>query len=296
MDWLKKRQVLNGGGDWRMKRPYLQGGGWPFQFSNPHYVDLDDTAVVGRAMYKADQQRYRDAIDRSVRWIHGMQSKNGGFASFDVDNTYFYLSEIPFADHGALLDPPTSDVSARCAALLSLWGDPEHKRALRSCLHFLTKEQESDGSWFGRWGTNYIYGTWSVLDAMEEAGIPPEHPSVQKAARWLKQMQRPDGGWVEGCCTYGGAASSVAPCESTSFQTAWAILGLLAAGEVRSPEVRRGVEYLMRTQQSDGLWKDRLYTAPGFPRVFYLKYHGYDKYFPLWALARYRKLMRREDV
>jgi squalene-hopene/tetraprenyl-beta-curcumene cyclase len=295
MDWLKERQVLNGNGDWRMKRPLLQGGGWPFQFSNPHYVDLDDTAVVARAMYKADQQRYRKAIDRSVGWIHGMQSKNGGFASFDVDNTHFYLNEIPFADHGALLDPPTSDVSARCAALLPLWGDPNHNKALKSCLHFLNKEQESDGSWFGRWGTNYIYGTWSVLDAMEEAGVRRDHPSVRKAARWLKRMQRPDGGWGEGCCTYCDISSLTEECESTSFQTAWAILGLLAAGEVHAPEVRRGVEYLIRTQRDDGLWKDILYTAPGFPRVFYLKYHGYDKYFPLWALARYRKLMHRKD-
>ena len=294
MDWLKERQVLNGNGDWRMKRPHLQGGGWPFQFSNPHYVDLDDTAVVARAMYKADRKRYRKSIDRSVRWIHGMQSKSGGFASFDADNTHFYLNEIPFADHGALLDPPTSDVSARCAAILSLWGDRDDKRALKSCLDFLTTEQEPDGSWFGRWGTNYIYGTWSVLDAMEEAGIASDHPSVQKAARWLKQMQRPDGGWSEGCCTYCGTHSPAETCVSTSFQTAWAVLGLLAAGEAHSPEVRRGVEYLLRTQRNDGLWKDKLYTAPGFPKVFYLKYHGYDKYFPTWALARYRKLMGKE--
>jgi squalene-hopene/tetraprenyl-beta-curcumene cyclase len=296
LDWLKGQQVLNGNGDWRVKRPHLQGGGWPFQFSNPHYVDLDDTAVVARAMVKADPQRYKNAIDRSVRWIHGMQSKNGGFASFDVDNTCFYLNDIPFADHGALLDPPTSDVSARCAAILSLWGDPSHKTALKSCLNFLNGEQESDGSWFGRWGTNYVYGTWSVLDAMEEAGCKADHPSVQKAARWLKQMQRPDGGWSESCCTYCGAGSLTEDCKSTSFQTAWAILGLLAAGEVHAPEVQQGVEYLLRAQRNDGFWNDKIYTAPGFPRVFYLKYHGYDKYFPLWALARYRKLTRKENV
>jgi squalene-hopene/tetraprenyl-beta-curcumene cyclase len=223
-----------------------------------------------------------------------MQSKNGGFASFDVDNTHHYLNEIPFADHGALIDPPTSDVSARCAILLSLLRHSGRQPVLESCLEYLRKEQEPDGSWFGRWGTNYIYGTWSVLDALEVAGEDPEQPHIQRAVAWLKRMQRPDGGWSEGCCTYCGPTSSGSKdWESTSFQTAWAMLGLLAAGEVDSPEVQRGAEYLMLSQKDDGSWKDMSFTAPGFPRVFYLKYHGYDKYFPLWALARYRNLRRR---
>lgn len=293
MDWLKDRQILNGTGDWRKKRPTLKAGGWPFQFKNDHYADLDDTAMVARAMYNIHPQRYKVAIDRAIEWICGMQSKNGGFAAFDVDNTHYYLNEIPFADHGALLDPPTSDVSARCASLLVLGGSPEHQSALISCLDFLMKEQEQDGSWFGRWGTNYIYGTWSVLEALEEADGGPDQPYIQRAVAWLKRMQRPDGGWSEGCCSYCGPTSSPKEWESTSFQTAWAMLGLMAAGEVNSPEVRKGAEFILRAQQSDGLWRDDLYTAPGFPQVFYLKYHGYDKYFPLWALARYKNLRGR---
>jgi len=292
LDWLKDRQVLNGNGDWRRDRPNLQAGGWPFQFRNDHYADLDDTAVVARAMYCADRQRYSESIRLAADWICGMQSLNGGFASFDVDNTHYYLNEIPFADHGALLDPPTSDVSARCTMLLSLLGHPDQRSSLEACLQYLRKEQEPDGSWFGRWGTNYIYGTWSVLDALEEAAGQSDQQYILRAAAWLKGMQRSDGGWSEGCCSYCGPSSASRDWESTSFQTAWAMLGLTAAGESDSPEVRRGAEYLIKTQQPDGLWKDRYFTAPGFPRVFYLKYHGYDKYFPLWALARYRNLRR----
>lgn len=294
LDWLKDRQVLDGKGDWRRDRPGLKAGGWPFQFRNEYYTDLDDTAVVAWAMHRAHRERYREAISRAADWICGMQSKNGGFASFDVDNTHHYLNEIPFADHGALIDPPTSDVSARCAILLSLLRHVGRRPVLESCLEYLRKEQEPDGSWFGRWGTNYIYGTWSVLDALEVAGERHDQPHIQRAVAWLKRMQHPDGGWGEGCFTYYGTASSTSrDWESTSFQTSWAMLGLLAAGEVDSPEVRRGAEYLMRSQQDDGSWKDMSFTAPGFPRVFYLKYHGYDKYFPLWALARFRNLRRR---
>ena len=293
LDWLKDRQILNGKGDWRKDRPYLKAGGWAFQFSNEHYPDLDDTAIVAWAMHRAHPERYREPIRRATDWICGMQSKNGGFASFDVDNTSYYLNEIPFADHGALLDPPTSDVSARCAVLLSLCGHPEQKSTLGACLEYLCNEQEPNGSWFGRWGTNYIYGTWSVLDAMAEAGYSPEETHIRNAVAWLKKMQRHDGGWGECCSTYFDSKSAEEDYKSTSFQTAWAMLGLMSAGEIESPEVQRGAEYLVRAQQDDGLWKDMSFTAPGFPRVFYLKYHGYDKYFPLWALARFRNLRRR---
>jgi squalene-hopene/tetraprenyl-beta-curcumene cyclase len=297
LDWLKDRQVLDGKGDWRSVRPDLKAGGWSFQFRNEYYTDLDDTAVVAWAMHLAHREKYQEAIHRAADWICGMQSKNGGFASFDADNTYHYLNDIPFADHGALIDPPTSDVSARCAVLLSLLRHAGRQPVLESCLEYLRKEQEPDGSWFGRWGTNYIYGTWSVLDALEVAGEKPEQPHIQRAVAWLKRMQRPDGGWSEGCCTYCSPASSASrDWESTSFQTAWAMLGLMSAGELESPEVRRGAEYLIRSQQNDGSWNDMSFTAPGFPRVFYLKYHGYDKYFPLWALARFRNLRRRGTV
>jgi squalene-hopene/tetraprenyl-beta-curcumene cyclase len=221
-----------------------------------------------------------------------MQSRNGGFGAFDVDNTHYYLNEIPFADHGALLDPPTADVTARCATLLALSGarTPERADALERCMAYLLKEQETSGAWFGRWGTNYIYGTWSALVALEAAGIPPSHSSVRRAVRWLKFVQRTDGGWGEDNGTYFRPQSAGEGCESTSFQTAWAMLGLMAAGEASSPEVQRGARYLMATQRTDGLWEEPWFTAPGFPRVFYLKYHGYSKYFPLWALARYRNL------
>ncbi|MFP3869912.1 MAG: squalene--hopene cyclase [Syntrophobacteria bacterium] len=293
LDWLKQRQLFDEPGDWRRDRPDLKGGGWPFQFRNPHYPDLDDTAVVAWAMHLAEPQRYQKTIERAARWIVGMQSKNGGFAAFDVDNTHYYLNEIPFADHGALLDPPTSDVSARCATLLAALGHPEHRSGLAACLEYLRNEQGSNGCWFGRWGANYIYGTWSVLVALEAAGEHPSQPYIQHAVNWLKRLQRPDGGWGESCYTYFDPALAGGGCESTSFHTAWAMLGLMAAGEADSIEVYRGAEYLLRNQQENGLWHDELYTAPGFPRVFYLKYHGYDKYFPLWALARYRNLRKK---
>jgi len=288
LDWLREWQLFDEPGDWRENHPELQGGGWAFQFINPYYPDLDDAAVVAWAMHLANPERYRESVRRAANWISGMQSKNGGFAAFDADNTHYYLNEIPFADHGALLDPPTSDVSARCATLLSHIGQVDEK--LAACLDYLRKEQEEDGSWFGRWGTNYIYGTWSVLVALEKAADRPDQPHIQRAVHWLKRIQRPDGGWGEDCDTYFDPKKAGQGYASTSFQTAWAMLGLLAAGEVDSDEVRQGAEYLIRTQQADGLWDDDWFTAPGFPRVFYLKYHGYAKYFPLWALARYRNL------
>jgi squalene-hopene/tetraprenyl-beta-curcumene cyclase len=221
-----------------------------------------------------------------------MQSKNGGFASFDADNCYYYLNEIPFADHGALLDPPTSDLTARCITVLAAVDKVGYWKTIAAGLDFLRREQEADGSWFGRWGTNYIYGTWSVLVALEAAGENPNQPYIRRAVEWLKSTQRPDGGWGEACCSYCDPALAGSGCDSTSFQTAWAMLGLMAAGEADSPHVRRGNEYLLQSQMDNGLWQDEVHTAPGFPRVFYLKYHGYDKYFPLWALARHRNFLR----
>ena len=294
LDWLRDRQLEDEPGDWRERHPGLKGGGWAFQFANPHYPDLDDTSVVALAMQQGYPERYRQSIQRAADWICGMQSKNGGYAAYDSDNTHYYLNEIPFADHGALLDPPTSDVSARCAALLAELG--YRGRELTGCLNFLHQEQEENGSWFGRWGTNYIYGTWSVLAALEKVGDRPDQPHIRRAVDWLKRIQRPDGGWGEDCDSYGDPGRGGKGYASTSFHTAWAMLGLMAAGEADSPAVRKGAEYLMRTRQADGLWKDEWFTAPGFPRVFYLKYHGYAKYFPLWALARYRNLRSKKSV
>jgi len=220
-----------------------------------------------------------------------MQSRNGGFGAFDADNTHYSLNEIPFADHGALLDPPTADVSARCIAALA--GESGRstacRNALEACLGYVRPEQESSGAWFGRWGTNYVYGTWSVLTAFERANVPRSDPAVRRAVAWLKSVQRPDGGWGELNNTDLNPEIAGRGCDGTAFQSAWAVLALMAAGEGPSPEVQRGAHYLLRSQRADGLWEDDWFTAPGFPRVFYLKYHGYSRYFPLWALARLRR-------
>lgn len=291
LDWLAERQLGDEPGDWRENHPDLKGGGWAFQYRNDYYPDLDDTPAVAWVMRNFDAGRYQEAIERAGDWICGMQSKNGGYGAFDSDNTCHYLNYIPFADHGALLDPPTSDVTARCVIQLSLLDKPEYRAARERALAFLKHEQESNGSWFGRWGTNYIYGTWSVLTALEVASEDPQQDYIQRAVNWLKAVQHPDGGWGEGNDTYDDPAKAGLSHPSTPYQTAWAVLALMAAGEAHSSSVRRGIDYLLCQQQDyGGLWSDDSFTAPGFPRVFYLKYHGYSKYFPLWALARYRNL------
>ena len=290
LDWLQSKQVLDDEGDWAMVRPGVRPGGWAFQYENPHYPDLDDTAAVALALDRFDAARYREAIDRAAEWVLGMQSRNGGWASFDADNTHYYLNHIPFADHGALLDPPTADVSARCLGLLAQLGYPENHSAVAAVIKYLLREQEPDGSWFGRWGTNYIYGTWSVLAAFNAAGVATKSPEVRRAVDWLLTRQRPDGGWGEtGESYFPGALHGEAP-YSTASQTAWALLGLMAAGQVEHPAVARGIGYLLETQDEQGNWEEPWFTAVGFPRVFYLRYHGYRAFFPLWALARYRRL------
>jgi len=291
--WLMGEQLLDAPGDWRHKRPRLAGGGWAFQFKNGFYPDLDDTAAIVWAMRRArDAAPYAQPVERALDWLVGMQSSNGGFAAFDVDNTHYRLNHIPFADHGALLDPPTSDVTARVVTVLALADRPQDREALRRAVAFLRREQEADGSWFGRWGSNYTYGTWSVLMALAQARIRPDDEAIARAVRWLKGWQNADGGWGESNDSYAQPAEARKPVASTSFQSAWALLGLMAAGQVRSDAVRRGIEYLQSTQNERGLWSDASFTAPGFPRVFYLKYHGYSAYFPLWALAAYRNLMQ----
>jgi squalene-hopene/tetraprenyl-beta-curcumene cyclase len=296
LDWLIPNQILDAPADWQDAHPGLPGGGWAFQYANPHYPDLDDTAAVAWALYQADPQAYRASIARAADWLAGMQSGDGGFAAFDADNTYYYLNEIPFADHGALLDPPTSDVTARCTGFLSLYGEPRHKIAVERGLAYLFREQEPSGAWFGRWGTNYIYGTWSVMEAFRLARVDTGHLAIRRAVQWLKSVQRDDGGWGESNDTYFEPQHAGQFERSTSFQTAWAVLALMAAGDGHSHEVRRGIEYLLREQDSDGLWNDPWFTAPGFPRVFYLRYYGYTKYFPLWALVRFDALMRKTSA
>jgi len=291
-DWLVTKQILDVMGDWAEQRPDVRPGGWAFQYANPHYPDTDDTAMVVMAMDRLDRDKYREPIARGVEWILGLQSKNGGWGAFDADNTCYYLNHIPFADHGALLDPPSADVTARCLSMLGQLGYKKDHPAVAKAIDYLRREQEKEGCWFGRWGTNYIYGTWSVLCALNSMGINPKDDMVRRAADWLLSKQRTDGGWGEdGASYYKGKPNGEGP-VSTPAQTAWALLGLMAAGEVDHPAVAKGVDYLIETQDENGQWQEENFTAVGFPRVFYLRYHGYKAFFPLWAVARYRNLQQ----
>ena len=295
LEWLVPKQILDVKGDWIARRPDVRPGGWAFQYANPHYPDVDDTAVVVMAMDRVQglsaQADFRGSIARAREWIVGMQSENGAWGAFDADNHYDYLNNIPFADHGALLDPPTEDVTARCISMLAQVGETVDKsEAVARAVDYLRRTQMEEGSWYGRWGMNYIYGTWSVLCALNAAGIDHASPEFRKAVAWLVKIQNADGGWGEDGSSYKLEYRGYEPSPSTASQTAWALLGLMAAGEVDHPAVQRGIGFLSRTQGSDGFWNEPRYTATGFPRVFYLRYHGYAKFFPLWALARYRNL------
>ena len=295
-DWLRPLQITDVVGDWSVRRPGLRPGGWAFQYANPHYPDVDDTAVVGLLLHRNGDPAHAEAIARASEWVIGMQSSDGGpmdggWGAFEPENTQLYLNHIPFADHGALLDPPTADVSARCVSFLAQIGMPPDDLVMLRALAYLRREQEADGSWYGRWGTNYIYGTWSVLCALNAAGLPHNDPAITRAVDWLISVQRDDGGWGEDEESYDEAPHGRYK-ESTPSQTAWALLGLMAAGATDHPATARGIAYLTETQQADGQWTELPYTAVGFPRVFYLRYHGYKLYFPLLALARYRNLRR----
>jgi squalene-hopene/tetraprenyl-beta-curcumene cyclase len=295
--WLGPLQVLDVKGDWAVQRPDVAPGGWAFQYANAHYPDLDDTAVVAMAMDRAERlvsgAPAGADIARAREWVKGLQSRDGGWAAFDADNTYHYLNNIPFADHGALLDPPTADVTARCVSMLAQLGETyETSSALARGIQALLAGQERDGSWYGRWGMNYIYGTWSALCALGSVGFDLQSPHIRRAVDRLCRIQNADGGWGENGDSYKLDYAGFRPSPSTASQTAWALLGLMAAGEIDHPAVARGIVYLTSTQGEDGLWREEYHTATGFPRVFYLRYHGYSKYFPLWALSRYRNLKR----
>jgi squalene-hopene/tetraprenyl-beta-curcumene cyclase len=246
---------------------------------------------MDRARRQSGSHEYDNAIARGREWIEGMQSRDGGWAAFDVDNLEYYLNNIPFSDHGALLDPPTEDVTARCISMLAQLGETaQSSKAVADGVTYLRRTQLAEGSWYGRWGLNYVYGTWSVLCALNVAGVDHRDPMIRKAVDWLLSIQNKDGGWGEDAVSYRLDYRGFEAAPSTSSQTAWALLGLMAAGEVGNPAVARGVGYLKATQTEKGLWDEARYTATGFPRVFYLRYHGYSKFFPLWALARYRNL------
>ncbi|MER5254338.1 MULTISPECIES: squalene--hopene cyclase [unclassified Streptomyces] len=286
-DWMLAEEITRPG-DWSVRRPRLAPGGWAFEFHNDNYPDIDDTAEVILALRRVDhpdRRRMEDAIARGVRWNLGMQSKNGAWAAFDADNTSPFPNRLPFCDFGEVIDPPSADVTGHVVEMLAIEGKAHDPRTRRG-IEWLLAEQEPDGSWFGRWGVNYVYGTGSVVPALTAAGLPGSHPAVRRAVAWLESVQNDDGGWGEDLRSYryeewrGHGAS-------TASQTAWALLALLAAGEAESKAVERGVTWLAETQRDDGSWDEPYFTGTGFPWDFSINYHLYRQVFPLTALGRY---------
>jgi len=288
-EWMMDKQITVPG-DWQVKRPDVPPGGWPFQYHNDFYPDLDDSAMVMMALAKIqglDPERKARCMERGLAWFVGMQGSDGGWASFDADNSRLVFNNIPFADHGALLDPSTEDLTGRGLELLGTLGHgPDHPAAQRA-LGFIRKTQHETGAWYGRWGVNYIYGTWSVLRGLGAIGEDCLADYIQRAIAWIEQRQNDDGGWGETLASYEDETLAGRG-ESIPSQTAWALLGLFAAGRTEGKAVEQGIRYLIDTQTADGSWEDPLWNGTGFPRVFYLKYHLYAKYFPLWALGIYR--------
>ncbi|MBI4401400.1 MAG: squalene--hopene cyclase [Nitrospirae bacterium] len=292
--WLLSCQTTTVG-DWKVSSPDAEPGGWYFQFENEMYPDVDDSAVVLMALAKlrmTDREAQGQSIARGYRWVMAMQGSDGGWGSYDKDNNRVVFNLIPFADHRALLDPSTADLAGRCLEMLGTLGFDRRHPAVGPALEFLRREQEEDGSWYGRWGVNYIYGTWSVLAGLRAIGEDMSAPYVRKAVAWLESRQNPDGGWGESCLSYADPAVA-GKGDSAPSQTAWALLALLSAGVSDSISVVRGINYLLRHQRADGSWEEIKHTGTGFPRVFYLRYHWYCQYFPLWALAMYRNMRAR---
>jgi len=289
-EWMLRKQVTRRG-DWSVKNRKAAPAGWYFEFNNEFYPDVDDSAQVLLALsrVKTSNESYHSrSVQRAIDWILSMQCRNGGWASFDKDNDRMVFQHIPFADHNAMLDPATVDITGRVLECLASYGYSLKDQPVRRAIEFIKREQEPDGSWFGRWGVNYIYGTMLVLRGLEAIGVDHHEPFVQQAVEWLRMMQNPDGGWGERCDSYDDPnTKGVGP--STASQTAWAVMGLLAASDTRSDSLQRAIAYLLKAQRRDGSWEESLYTGTGFPRVFYLMYYMYRQYFPLLALTVYAK-------
>ncbi|CAI2719686.1 squalene--hopene cyclase [Nitrospina watsonii] len=292
VEWMIKKQVTRGG-DWKIKNPNTPPGGWAFEFYNESYPDTDDTAEILMSIHRtavSDTEWKEREFQRALTWLMSMQSKNGGWGAFDQDNDHELFNEIPFADHGAMLDPPTVDVTGRILWMLGRIDHDRNDPRVEHAIQFIRDSQEVEGCWFGRWGVNYIYGTWLVLMGLGSIGEDRNQPMVRKAVDWLKSRQNADGGWGETCYSYSDY-NFAGKGDSTKSQTAWALMALVEAGEADSPEVQRGVEYLITTQQEDGSWDEQEFTGTGFPEHFYIRYHMYRQFFPLMALARYRHVL-----
>jgi squalene-hopene/tetraprenyl-beta-curcumene cyclase len=288
-NWLLTKEVRRKG-DWSVKRPNVEPSGWYFEFANEFYPDIDDTAQVLLALAHAkgsDSAKQEACLRRAVDWLLAMQGSNGGWAAFDVDNNWEFLSGVPFADHNAMLDPSCPDITGRVLEALAAMRVPPGHTAVRRGVEYLQRNQEADGSWYGRWGVNYIYGTYLALRGLQASGESDREAYILRAGEWLRSIQNADGGWGESCAGYD--TGTYAPASSTPSQTAWAILGLLAGGDTTSNSVHKGIEYLIETQRADGGWDEDLSTGTGFPGVFYLQYHLYRHSFPVLALATYRK-------
>jgi len=289
-EWLLDRRIREKG-DWAVKRPGAPVAAWFFEYANEFYPDVDDTVAVLMALQAArlQDEATKERVSReALEWVFQMQCRSGGWGSFDVDNDRMVFTQIPFADHNAMVDPPTADITARTLEMLSRYGYDGTDPRVRRAIDFVRREQEPDGAWFGRWGVNYVYGTWQVLKGLSCIGEDMSQPYVQRATRWLRERQNPDGGWGESCATYDDP-SLRGKGPSTASQTAWAVMGLISAGDVSSEGLRRGLDYLIRTQKPDGSWDEPWFTGTGFPKVFYLRYHLYRQYFPVFALGMYAR-------
>ena len=289
-DWLLTKEIRRKG-DWSVKRPNTEPSGWYFEFANEFYPDIDDTAMVLLALSRARASRPAElqaCIQRAIRWLLDMQSSDGGWAAFDVDNDWIPLSYVPFADHNAMLDPTCPDITGRVLEGLIACGIEQSHSAVRRGVQYLIRTQEKDGSWYGRWGVDYIYGTFLALRGLRAAGENDREAYIQRSLEWVRSIQNFDGGWGESCASYDN--NSYTPAPSTPSQTAWAVLALLAGGDTRSTSLMDGIDYLIRTQKPDGTWDEELATGTGFPTVFYLSYHLYRNSFPLLALNAFLKV------